>query len=251
MKGILIFLIIAVVTVPSIQADSLVESVNKLLQSKSNSIATQPLSVCSSAAAIAASHKYCNCWISQCPCNGALLSPIGLISSSFSKSGLEGLADSVDGLYNQLPACKSKITPGTYTSTGPHTNAGNTWKIEIPPSEFTSGGKSNEKKITTPLQFSSGITWKSELPPSEFTSGGTDGGVKSTYKVCDPNNLNNCEIGDLLFYCSPGSAVCPSHVAMHVGDGLIAECPINSYQCTVRKPVSENYMGCRTVCGSQ
>ncbi|KAF2074099.1 hypothetical protein CYY_004584 [Polysphondylium violaceum] len=214
----LIFFIIALVTVPIINAASVSESVNQLLQFR-RSIPTQPLSVCTSAATAAKAHQYCNCWISPCPCNGKALDPLGLITTSFAKSGLDIFAKS-------LPACAVKMTPGTYTSSGPHTNAGNTWKVEIPISESTSGGQGAP---STPS-----FNGNEEI--------GTGNGVSNTHrpKTCDPSNLSNCQIGDLFFYCAPGSQVCPSHVAMHIGDNKIAECSTKSYHCTVSEAYSEN-----------
>ncbi|KAF2073907.1 hypothetical protein CYY_004795 [Polysphondylium violaceum] len=213
----LIFYIFALVTVPIINAITVSESINKLLQVK-RSVPTQPLSVCITAAAIAKTHKYCNCWeVQNCPCNANVLDPLGLITKSFAKSGLDIFSKS-------LPACGTKMTPGTYV--GSDSNACNTWKVEIPISGSTSGGQGdpNIPSFNGNEEISTGNGISQTLIP----------------KTCDPSNISNCQVGDLFFYCATGSDVCPSHVAMNVGDNLIAECPVNSYQCNVREPYSEN-----------
>ncbi|KAF2076300.1 hypothetical protein CYY_002415 [Polysphondylium violaceum] len=226
-------------------------------------LTTQPESLCQYASITA--KNYANCQSNECH----ILDSISLISHSFKKAGLKGISHSVRGLYDPkvmfTATTDSTATSGSGSGSGNsdgdsttsrHHHSSETSTTDSTSSDFTGNsgtdsgsGTSSTRQSTTIGNSGTGITGTGTGSGSASASSGSGsgadrlidpfgGGIAITNNYCDPTNIHGCQPGDLFFYCLSGANTCPSHVAMYVGNGIIAEC--NSSDCTLRKPSIEH-----------
>ncbi|KYR01450.1 hypothetical protein DLAC_01431 [Tieghemostelium lacteum] len=233
---------------------------------------TIDLSICQAAANAALNYGSCGCpyvWGgTSCGCGGSGgLDCSGMVYASYNDAGWSGILRTSEQQYTQGSSCggassgsASSSSSGSGSTSGGSSSGSGSGSSSGSGSGSTSGGGSGSGSGSGSTSggdsgSGSGSTSGASSGSGSGSTSGSGSGSNSgntlvTEGTCNPSDTSGCTVGDLFFYCFSGDGqACPDHVVMYTGNNQIVECPEPGQDCHIIAPYSENYYGCRTICG--